>query len=117
MPIDIRQVKTDVASGLAFVCAMCEKWQEGQAKGLPGCTGKACAGPLSNKVFPEYIGPIPEANFASFCFRCGNPVVKFGIKVPGKDKTLGVCEEHVKLLDQLTPEHSVEVPFFLLLRG
>lgn len=83
-----------VRGGLSPVCATCKKFWEGQERGLQGCTGRSCAGPLSGKDFPEYEGPISD--FSRWCFVCGEEST-CAVQAPQSIRMIGVCDTHIKM--------------------
>ena len=102
-PFDIHLIVTDVASGLAYVCAMCTKWRRAADRGDSQCeavaAGKSCGGPLSGMTFPEYEGPLESAMMSRFCFRCGQKSTA-GVRLNGGSRILGLCEKHVDMLNE-----------------
>lgn len=105
--MNMERVKHDMTNGLAYVCAMCAKWHRARDKGETQCEaasrGVACGGPLAKMTFPEYEGPLEGANWADFCFRCGSKSAA-GVQVPGQFRTMGICEAHLKMLEDMVPE-------------
>lgn len=94
-----------LASGVVFVCAMCDRFWWGMANKTDGCEaavkGNPCAGPLGRMAYPEYKGPL-EGNLHSFCFICGVPS-DAGIEVLGKG-IVGVCRKHLHVIDWYGPK-------------
>lgn len=110
MPLNLAKVGLAVQSGLSSVCATCRLYWEARDRGLPEpkCLAKdGCGSPLKGDDFHEYAGPI--TNFERWCFACGRDS-KFGVRVQGRERLVGVCEEHVKWLDELRPVDSFELP-------
>ncbi len=101
MPLDLNKVKSLVADGLSPVCATCSRYWEGRERGLaaPLCTAaRPCGGPVAGMDFPEYDGPI--TNFEKQCFVCGSTAT-LGIKLPTRERVVGICKPHVGVLDRL----------------
>lgn len=104
MPLDPVKVATAVAGGLSAVCATCERYWEARDKGIPGDTCLAtdgCGSPIAGDVFHEYRGPMTQ--FDRFCFACGNQATH-AVRVDLYVRVVGVCTEHVKLVQTLKPE-------------
>lgn len=95
MPIDPKRAFAALQTGLSPICASCENYWEGLDNNRNGC-GLECGGPLANKTFPLYKGPM--TTFDRFCFACVTEAV-FGIKQPSSSRILGVCRQHLRLLD------------------
>lgn len=111
MPIDFRKVMEAAQGGLSVVCAACERYWEGQDKGLRGCTSQTgCGSPFAGRSFHEYKGPL--ANFASFCFVCGEESSR-GVQVDGK--VFGLCYRHASWLTQVTPKDVPVRPVLVVL--
>lgn len=103
MPLDPVRVGLAVQSGVSIVCATCQKYWQGRDKGLPGaeCTAtKPCGSPLAGGEFSEYVGPITV--FDRWCFVCGDSATH-GVRIAGKTRTFGMCDDHVQWLHQLAP--------------
>jgi hypothetical protein len=100
------------ASNFGFVCSMCVKLHAGRRLARATwdkavCVGKRCWGPIGDKMYPEYEGPL-KGSLSRFCWRCGeeNPEITLappnGSLVAGE--LLGCCPEHAKLLKENTFE-------------
>lgn len=100
--VSIFDMKKAMDSGLSPVCATCTKYWEGMDKGLGACTGKACAGPIAGKDFPEYDGPMEQLD--KYCFACTSHATMV-IKPTEGTRLIGICDEHLQLIDRLRPEN------------
>jgi len=113
MAIDQTKVALARKTGLAYVCAMCERYWRAAEHGAKCCevglNGNQCGGPLAGMTFPQYQGPLKEANWSSFCFRCGEPSVA-GIQVNGRGKMLGLCEKHIHTIERLQCRETGKSP-------
>ena len=92
-----------VQGGLSTVCATCKKYWAARDRNIPGdtCLAKrGCAGPVGGGDYAEYDGPISD--LSRWCFRCGADS-KYGVQVTGRQRIIGVCEEHVRSLADLKP--------------
>lgn len=117
MPLNPDLAEAAVRSGLSAVCATCSRYWEGRDKGLPEprCTAKSkCGSPLAGDDFHEYSGPITE--FDQQCFVCAGPS-RYGISVRGRERVIGVCAEHAKLLSDLQPVEAPAPELFLRSAG
>lgn len=88
---------------LPVVCASCTKYWKARDRGLPEpqCASvDGCASPIGGGNFHEYEGPIPD--FKIWCFVCGAGCNKF-IFVKGKERTFGICDEHLEDAKSLAP--------------
>lgn len=104
MPLDPVKVAAAVHRGLSTVCATCEKYWAARDHGLPGdaCLAKeGCGSPIAGDVFHEYVGPMTQ--FDRFCFVCGNQATH-AIRVDVYVRVIGVCSDHIKLVQELKPE-------------
>lgn len=88
----------EVAKGLAFTCAFCEKYWEHKARKAPNdgkkCTGNDCGSPFAGDAFSEYKGPFGEEALRKYCFVCGAESI-YGIRVKNLVRVIGVCSEHM----------------------
>lgn len=103
MPLDPLLIDAAVRGGLSAVCATCSKYWEGRDKGLPEptCTAKGrCGSPLAGDDFREYDGPMVA--FERYCFVCAENS-RYGVRVRGRPRTIGVCEKHISMLTTLRP--------------
>lgn len=104
MPLDLVQVGVAMARGLSAVCATCQKYWRAREQGVAGdtCLSKlGCGSPLSGNDFHEYEGPVTD--FRTMCFVCGKKP-SYGVRVKGSVRTVAVCKEHVRMLNELRPE-------------
>ena len=92
------------AKGLSVYCASCKKYWRAREQGLPGdqclCVEK-CGSPIAGDDFHEYDGPITD--YMRFCFVCGASTPRYGVGVEGKKKIVGVCVNHVRMIEALEP--------------
>ncbi len=110
MPLNPAKVGLAVQNGLSTVCATCTRYWEGRDRGLPEpqCTASdGCGSPLRGDDFHEYVGPL--SNFEHWCFVCGS-ASRFGVRVQGRSRMLGVCQTHVVWLGVLHPEGTTVAP-------
>lgn len=115
MPLDITKMRLAVAGGLSIVCASCEKWWEGQDKGLPGCiAADGCGSPLAGGTFHEYQGPM--TTFDRWCFVCGADA-EHAVEVANESRIIGVCAKHLELFRELRPVGKLVLPVRFLVNG
>lgn len=105
-----KDVAIEVAGGTSFVCAMCHRYWRGKEIREQGqkiravvvgqrCTAQEnCGSPIVGDVFHLYEGPL--TNFEKYCFVCGSPA-RYGIKVRELLRKIGVCENHVKIMEEV----------------
>jgi hypothetical protein len=104
MPLNPVKVALAVSRGLSAVCSTCEKYWDARDKGVPGDVCLAtdgCGSPIAGDVFHEYRGPMTQ--FDRFCFACGNQATH-AVRVDMYVRVIGVCEQHVNLVQTLKPE-------------
>jgi hypothetical protein len=114
MPLDTRRVAEAARSGLSIVCATCQRYWEGRDLGRDSCNQPDCGGPVLGRDFPKYVGELPDLQ--RWCFACGRDS-DFSIKVPQGVHSVGVCKEHVRLLQDLVPATPVDGKLILQTGG
>jgi hypothetical protein len=99
-PLQHRDVGAATATGVVFVCAMCDRYWWARERGLPYCgataRGQACCGPWGGDTYPAYAGPL-QGHLEGVCFLCGAPSTA-GVAVAGRPGLVGVCATHEPLL-------------------
>lgn len=95
----MRDPKALMGMGFGFVCACCDRLQEGLEAGSFGCTATRdhldCGGPLVGMSFPAYKGPLTIQTIATRCFRCGEDFhATMEVRNGGY---VGVCKAHVNM--------------------
>lgn len=101
--MDPARVGLAVSKGVSIVCATCKRYWEGREQGLPEpkcTTRKPCGSPFAGMMFPQYEGPITD--FSRWCFVCGQ-TSDYGVRVQDTDRTIGMCKEHIRMLEELEP--------------
>lgn len=103
--IDEARVQWAIKSGLSAVCANClHYWrrQENAPVARPyeqfkpaeaACGHDGCGGPIRDRAFPDYDGPL-KGRLASICFICGGEP-DATVEMHGRGY-LGVCKEHLE---------------------
>lgn len=117
MPLDPVKVGLAVADGVSTVCSTCTKYWRGRDLGLPDgkCTTQSrCGSPLAGGDFHDYEGPI--ADFSVWCFVCGQSATH-GVRLVGKKRQFGMCDEHVKWLAQMEAVNGPEGNLGVLVNG
>lgn len=102
MPLDSQRVIQAMGSGLAMVCATCERYWRSVDRGGQSCGEVSCGGPLAGGDFPRYLGELPD--FQRWCFACG-ATSSYLIRFEGV-KPVGVCKQHLRLFHDLKPISS-----------
>ena len=99
MIVDDKKFQELKASGVSYVCLMCEHFWSAYDKGYDKCMigmqGLECFGVLSNGDFPYYKGSL-EGSFDKYCFVCGKEAEMI-LEVKGKiikHKYIGICKKH-----------------------
>jgi hypothetical protein len=105
--VSVPIVKQAILEGYTFTCATCTRLHQARAKKLDGCMAKhlnkPCFGPFGGGFYPEYKGPL-EGQLANYCFVCGDKSDgAAGIRTPDGLKLVGVCESHMKRLEDTGP--------------
>lgn len=111
MPLNPTGVALAMADGLSAVCASCRLYWEARDRGIPGhkCLSREkCGSPLVGDAFHEYDGPL-VGGLHQFCFVCGDKS-RFVARVRGRTTGVGICAEHVRLLDTLKADGKELVP-------
>lgn len=103
---DLNPVKVceAAARGLSVYCSSCKKYWAAREQGVPGdqCLSRErCGSPIAGDDFHEYDGPITD--YMRFCFVCGAGTPRYGAQVEGKQRIIGVCAKHVRMLEELEP--------------
>jgi len=100
--MDPLRVRDAVAQGLAFPCAMCRHYWQGRDDGEDSCNKKECGGPLSGRSFPSYDGPLPDGDWAHFCFLSGQSNDLVGVHVVGAGRRLAIAKDDQGIFDNCT---------------
>lgn len=101
-------VNRAIQTGVSCVCATCDRYSEGRARGLPGaqCTAPStCGSPIGGDTFTHYKGPMTD--FTRFCFVCSGEASQV-VKVGERERLIGICDKHVPLLHKLSPMETSE---------
>jgi len=110
---DLNAVKVceAAAKGLSIYCASCKLYWRAREQGVLGdqclCKDK-CGSPIAGDDFHEYDGPITD--YMRFCFVCGAGDPRYGVGVEGKKKIIGVCVNHVRMIEELEPLETTLPP-------
>lgn len=108
MPMDWeRAQRAVVVDKLAFPCALCVRWWTAVDKGESSCGRLSCGGPALGRTYPEHSGPLERSDWSGFCFICGCPDRLTAVHVPGAERRLAVCSDHLKHVENMLVQ-SVE---------
>lgn len=107
----------EVAKGLAFTCAFCERYWEKKVHRTEfkapsdgkKCTGNDCGSPFAGDAFSEYKGPFGEEALRKYCFVCGAESI-YGIRVRDLLRVIGVCSKHMGWFKFLKDPKSARGP-------
>jgi hypothetical protein len=117
--IDATRTQWAIKSGLSAVCANCLRYWEKQdlvpeARPLEhfkpaeaGCQVRDCGGPIVNRAFPKYSGPL-EGKLASICFICGAEP-DAAVEMAGRGY-LGVCNAHIEQFKKMLGKPGAPPP-------
>ena len=101
--ITAKMVADATGKGVSYICAHCELFWTGIFKKMDRCMAmaqkKPCGSVLVGMTFPEYKGPLSRDTFPNICFVCGVEATD-GVKVDGNEEMLGVCDVHLKWVEQ-----------------
>jgi hypothetical protein len=106
MPLNLAKVGLAVQNGLSSVCATCTLYWIARDQGVPGhkCLAQdGCGSPISGDDFHEYQGPISD--LSRWCFVCGSDATR-GLRVGGRFRVVGVCENHLRFVHGLRSSDS-----------
>lgn len=86
--------------GYPITCATCEHLKKAFDGSADDC-GKllTCGGPIFNRHYPDYVGPLTPAQYDKLCLKCGSAVVDF--HVYGGVHRFGLCALHQKIFDNI----------------
>ncbi len=101
MTLNATKVREAVMAGYSPVCATCKHFWVARDLNEVDCGKKDCGGPIAGKDFPEYDGPITQLD--KFCFACTRES-EYAVRSAQAKRLVGVCCEHLKLLDRLVPK-------------
>ena len=108
-----------IKSGLSAVCAHCVHYwrkQDQVPEARPfehfkpsesSCMVDSCGGPLLNRAFPMYDGPLRE-KISSICFICGEEPSAM-VEMLGRGY-LGVCGKHIEQFKKMLGKPGVQPP-------
>lgn len=102
--LDEAKIRQVVGDGLSPVCATCTWYWRARDLQLSRCSdlhNGDCGGPIAGLDFPLYDGPMERLD--KFCFACAAPA-SLAIKTPGTGRLVGVCKEHLSLIDRYLAE-------------
>jgi hypothetical protein len=58
-----------------------------------------CGGPIFNRSYPDYFGPIKPEHYDKLCLKCGSPDVDY--YVHGGVRRFGLCAKHKSIFDKV----------------
>jgi len=89
-----------LAHGFPITCATCEHLKNAWDESADSCGRMlTCGGPIFNRSYPDYFGPIKPEHYDKLCLRCGHPNVDY--YVYGGIRTFGLCEAHKGIFDKI----------------
>jgi hypothetical protein len=86
--------------GFPITCATCEHLKEAFDTNAEDC-GKTltCGGPIFNRSYPDYVGPLQPDHYEKICLKCGSPDVYFFVF--GGVRRFGLCAAHKGIFDKV----------------
>ena len=103
MPISERGIREAMARRVSCICATCERYWEARDRGIPNdqcMSAGECGSPIAGDSFSQYKGPMTQ--FDRWCFVCAAEA-EFGVKPIDHSRVVGVCRDHIRLIDDLVP--------------
>jgi len=119
MIVDASEVQWAIKSGLSAICANClHYWrkQEQVEKARPlehfkpsaaSCDKRDCGGPIMDRAFPKYEGPLKD-KLSSVCFICGDEP-DATVEMLGRGY-LGVCNRHIEQFKKMLGKPGAPPP-------
>jgi hypothetical protein len=103
-----------IKGGFPVTCATCDHLRKAFDTDADDC-GKTitCGGPIFNRCYPDYAGPLKPETYDKICLKCGSDHVDF--YVFGGIKRFGLCTSHKGIFDKIntpgtTPPLVMRVP-------
>lgn len=89
-----------LAHGFPITCATCEHLKNAWERNNDDC-GRTltCGGPIFNRSYPNYLGPVKAEDYDKICLRCGSAQVAY--RVYGGVRPFGLCEAHKGIFDKV----------------
>ncbi|MGE3483235.1 MAG: hypothetical protein AB7L09_00500 [Nitrospira sp.] len=97
--------------GYPITCATCEHLKAAFDADAPNC-GKmlTCGGPIFNRSYPDYIGPLQPDHYEKICLKCGSSDVYYFVY--GGVRRFGLCATHRTIFDKVDGP-GVHQPFVM----
>lgn len=89
-----------LSGGYPITCATCEHLKEAFDSNAADC-GKTltCGGPIFNRSYPDYVGPLKSKDYDKFCLKCGSADVQYFVY--GGIRQFGLCFDHRGIFDKV----------------
>lgn len=86
--------------GFPITCATCEHLKTAFDTDADDC-GKmlTCGGPIFNRSYPDYVGPLRAEDYDKFCLKCGSTDVQYFCF--GGVRRFGLCHAHKGIFDKV----------------
>lgn len=86
--------------GFPITCATCEHLKTAFENSSENC-GKTltCGGPIFQRSFPDYAGPLKTDDYEKVCLKCGSTNVAF--YALGSIRRFGLCYKHRLIFDNI----------------
>ena len=101
--------------GFPITCATCEHLKAAFDSYASDC-GKmlTCGGPIFNRSYPSYVGPLQPEHFSKVCLKCGSADVRYSVF--GGVRQFGLCEAHKNIFDKVKGP-GVQQPLVMRIPG
>jgi len=104
-----------LAHGFPITCATCEHLKNAWERSDDDCgRNLTCGGPIFNRAYPNYLGPIKAEHYDKLCLRCGSSDVDY--LVYGGIRQFGLCATHKSIFDKVAGP-GVQQPLILRVPG
>lgn len=104
-----------LAHGFPITCATCEHLKDAWDKNEDDC-GRTitCGGPIFNRSYPDYFGPLALDEYDKLCLKCGSANIEY--RVFGGIRQFGLCATHKSIFDKVAGP-GVQQPLILRVPG
>jgi len=89
-----------LAHGFPITCATCDHLKAAWDENADDCGHMlTCGGPIFNRSYPNYFGPVKAEDYGKLCLRCGSRDVVY--HAYGGVRMFGLCEAHKGIFDKV----------------
>jgi len=95
--------------GYPITCATCEHLKAAFDSDAADCGQMlTCGGPIFNRAYPNYVGPLQTAHYDKICLKCGSADVDY--HVYGGVRRFGLCFAHKSIFDKVDGPGTQQPP-------